>query len=54
MTGQVVVTGGAGCIGLAICRRLRESGWVPVAMDLAGQIAAVWSSGDRVSPATPS
>ena len=48
MTGQVVVTGGAGCIGLAICRRLRESGWAPVAMDQAGQIAAVdWGGENR-------
>jgi 3-oxoacyl-[acyl-carrier protein] reductase len=41
LTGQVLVTGGAGCIGLAICRRLRDAGWAPVAMDLASQNAAV-------------
>jgi len=39
--GQVVVTGGAGCIGLAICRRLREAGSTAVAMDLAAQIKTV-------------
>src|SRR5947209_10534270 len=39
--GLMVVTGGAGCIGLAICRRLRDSGSAVVAMDLAAQIAAV-------------
>jgi 3-oxoacyl-[acyl-carrier protein] reductase len=39
--GQVLVTGGAGCIGLAICRRLRESGNSPVALDLAPAIEAV-------------
>ena len=39
--GQVVVTGGAGCIGLAICRRLRDAGSAAVAMDLAPQIASV-------------
>jgi 3-oxoacyl-[acyl-carrier protein] reductase len=41
LMGQVVVTGGAGCIGLAICRRLRDAGAATVAMDLAAQIAAV-------------
>ncbi len=45
MAGQVVVTGGAGCIGLAICRRIRAAGLTPVAMDLAAAIAAVdWDS----------
>jgi 3-oxoacyl-[acyl-carrier protein] reductase len=39
--GRVVVTGGAGCIGLAICRRLRDAGSTAVAMDLAPQIASV-------------
>jgi 3-oxoacyl-[acyl-carrier protein] reductase len=39
--GLVVVTGGAGCIGLAICRRLRDAGSAAVAMDLAPQIALV-------------
>jgi 3-oxoacyl-[acyl-carrier protein] reductase len=39
--GQIVVTGGAGCIGMAICRRLRDAGSTAVAMDLAPQIASV-------------
>ena len=45
MAGQVVVTGGAGCIGLAICRRIRAAGLTAVALDLAAAIAAVdWDS----------
>ena len=45
MAGQVVVTGGAGCIGLAICRRILAAGQTPVALDLAAAIAAVdWDS----------
>jgi 3-oxoacyl-[acyl-carrier protein] reductase len=44
--GQIVVTGGAGCIGLAICRRLRDAGSAPVAMDLGPQIRSVdWDEG---------
>jgi len=39
--GQVLVTGGAGVIGMAICRRLRDAGSTAVAMDLAPQIASV-------------
>ena len=39
--GQVVVTGGAGVIGMAICRRLQGAGSTAVAMDLAPQIALV-------------
>src|SRR5260221_7607200 len=39
--GQIVVTGGAGCIGRAICRRLGDAGSTPVAMDLAPQIGSV-------------
>lgn len=31
---RVLVTGGAGVIGLAICRTLRDAGWSPVAGDL--------------------
>ena len=34
MPGRVVVTGGAGCIGRAICRRLADRGWSPIAADL--------------------
>jgi 3-oxoacyl-[acyl-carrier protein] reductase len=45
MAGQVVVTGGAGCIGLAICRRILAAGQPPVALDLAPAIAEVdWDS----------
>jgi 3-oxoacyl-[acyl-carrier protein] reductase len=41
LMGRMVVTGGAGCIGMAICRRLRDAGSTAVAMDLASQIASV-------------
>lgn len=41
MPGRVVVTGGAGCIGLAICRRLHEAGLTAVALDLPPIIDAV-------------
>lgn len=34
MGNKVIVTGGAGVIGLAICRRLLQSGHVPIAADL--------------------
>jgi 3-oxoacyl-[acyl-carrier protein] reductase len=34
MTRTVIVTGGAGVIGRAICRRLSEGGWTPIAADL--------------------
>ncbi|MDZ7884002.1 MAG: SDR family oxidoreductase [Mycobacterium sp.] len=34
MGDKVIVTGGAGVIGRAICRRLLQSGYVPVAADL--------------------
>jgi 3-oxoacyl-[acyl-carrier protein] reductase len=37
----MVVTGGAGCIGLAICRRLRDAGSAVAALDLAAQIKSV-------------
>lgn len=45
--GLMIVTGGAGCIGLAICRRLRDAGSAVVAMDLAAQIGAVDWDDDR-------
>ncbi len=45
--GVMVVTGGAGCIGLAICRRLRDAGADAVALDLPQQIAAVDWDDDR-------
>ncbi|GAA3671487.1 SDR family oxidoreductase [Nocardioides ginsengisoli] len=38
MTGTVIVTGGGGVIGRAICARLEESGYRPVAADLEGSI----------------
>ena len=41
LSGQVLVTGGAGTIGMAICRRLREGGWEPVAGDLKQALEAV-------------
>jgi 3-oxoacyl-[acyl-carrier protein] reductase len=45
MAGQVVVTGGAGCIGMAICRRIRAAGRTAVALDLTAAIDAVdWGS----------
>ncbi|HEX3923920.1 MAG TPA: SDR family oxidoreductase [Streptosporangiaceae bacterium] len=45
MAGQVVVTGGAGCIGMAICRRIHASGLTAIALDLAAAIDAVdWAS----------
>ena len=41
MSRTVIVTGGAGVIGQAICRRLVESDLVPVAADLAPALAAL-------------
>lgn len=38
--GTVLVTGGAGVIGMAICRSLRDNGWKPVAGDLKGALDA--------------
>lgn len=46
MAGRVIVTGGAGVIGMAICRRLRESGQAPIALDLPTMIGSV----DRSDP----
>ncbi|MDF2822612.1 MAG: Short-chain dehydrogenase/reductase, partial [Mycobacterium sp.] len=34
MNGKVIVTGGAGVIGSAICHRLARSGYQPIAADL--------------------
>lgn len=39
--GRVLVTGGAGCIGMAICRKLRDTGWTPVSGDLVKAIELV-------------
>lgn len=45
MSEAVLVTGGAGVIGLAICRSLRDAGLVPIAADLVSAIDAVdWTS----------
>lgn len=41
MGNKVIVTGGAGVIGQAICRRLLESGYLPVAADLKPAIDAL-------------
>lgn len=43
MERTVLVTGGAGVIGMAICRKLRDAGWAPIATDLPGALdAAAW------------
>ena len=41
MSRKVIVTGGAGVIGQAICRRLVEGGFVPVAADLEPALEAL-------------
>lgn len=41
MSRKVIVTGGAGVIGQAICRRLIAGGFQPVAADLAEAVAAL-------------
>jgi 3-oxoacyl-[acyl-carrier protein] reductase len=41
MGNKVIVTGGAGVIGQAICRRLLQSGYVPVAADLKPAVDAL-------------
>jgi 3-oxoacyl-[acyl-carrier protein] reductase len=49
MEGRVVVTGGAGCIGMAICRRLVKAGQHPVALDVPAAIKAVsWESPENL------
>jgi 3-oxoacyl-[acyl-carrier protein] reductase len=46
---RVLVTGGAGVIGMAICRVLREANWTPVAGDLPSAIEAIdWSAPENV------
>ena len=47
MSRKVIVTGGAGVIGQAICRRLVQGGWAPVAADLAPATEAL----DTTDPA---
>jgi 3-oxoacyl-[acyl-carrier protein] reductase len=49
MNGHVIVTGGAGCIGMAICRRLHVAGQHPVALDVPAAIEAVeWDHPDNI------
>lgn len=43
---KVIVTGGAGVIGRAICRRLAESGYLPIVADLPAAIAGSDPIGD--------
>jgi 3-oxoacyl-[acyl-carrier protein] reductase len=51
--GRVLVTGGSGCIGMAICRTLREYGWIPISGDLPSAHAAVdWSAPENAGIAT--
>jgi 3-oxoacyl-[acyl-carrier protein] reductase len=49
----VIVTGGAGVIGQAICRRLVQSGLVPVAADLAPGVAALDLDDPRLAGTVP-
>ncbi|WP_344304050.1 SDR family NAD(P)-dependent oxidoreductase [Nocardioides bigeumensis] len=45
----MLVTGGAGVIGMAICRSLRDAGWTPVAGDLAPAIDSIdWDHPDNI------
>ena len=46
MSTKVIVTGGAGVIGRAICRRLAESGYLPIVADLPAAIAGSDPIGD--------
>ncbi|MGE0219101.1 SDR family NAD(P)-dependent oxidoreductase [Mycolicibacterium sp.] len=46
MDNKVIVTGGAGVIGQAICRRLVESGYRPVAADLSDALRSTGFDGD--------
>lgn len=49
MSQRVFVTGGAGVIGMAICRVLRDRGWHPIAGDLSQAIEAVdWADASNV------
>ena len=53
MPGRVLVTGGSGCIGMAICRTLRQYGWDPISGDLPSAHAAVdWSAPENGGIAT--
>ena len=46
MSRKVIITGGAGIIGQAICRRLVQGGYTPVAADLAEAVAALGQDDD--------
>ncbi|CAA9365476.1 MAG: Enoyl-[acyl-carrier-protein] reductase [NADPH] [uncultured Nocardioidaceae bacterium] len=46
MSRKVIITGGAGVIGQAICRRLVQGGYTPVAADLAEAVAALGQDDD--------
>jgi len=50
VTDVAIVTGGAGGIGQAINRRLREVGYTVAAGDLAGMLAKDDPSGDGIHP----
>jgi len=45
LASKVIVTGGAGVIGQAICRSLREAGFSPVAFDLESAIGSAARNG---------
>lgn len=49
LNNTVIVTGGAGVIGQAICRRLIKSGFDPVAADLESALTAGAVGGDGIS-----
>lgn len=53
MSQKVIVTGGAGVIGQAICRRLLQGGYVPVAADLAPAVEAVDFTADSLAGTIP-
>ena len=53
MSQKVIVTGGAGVIGQAICRRLLEGGYVPIAADLSQAIDAVDFSANQLQGTIP-
>jgi 3-oxoacyl-[acyl-carrier protein] reductase len=50
---KVIVTGGAGVIGMAICRRLLQSSYAPVAADLKPAIDALDTEADDLRGMVP-